>query len=177
MTERENVFSDAFLQAFEPMILNEGGYKLSNLKGDSGGMTYAGIARNKWPDWGAWSIIDAGGKPEPDLVRAFYLARFWVPLCLDSVRSQRIVRTIFDFSVNAGTATAAKLAQLVVGATPDGIIGVKTTDALNAYDADLFIAQYALAKIARYRDICTRKRDQQRFLLGWINRTLREAAL
>jgi hypothetical protein len=39
----------------------------------------------------------------------------------------------------------------------------------------LFLALYALARIARYRDIVTRQRTQQKFLLGWINRSLQEA--
>ena len=40
-----------FQPAFESMIVNEGGYKLTNVSGDKGGMTYAGIARNRWPNW------------------------------------------------------------------------------------------------------------------------------
>ena len=48
--------------------------------------------------------------------------------------------------MNAGTGTAAKLAQIVVGTTPDGKMGPKTLAALNNYDADLFLARYALAK-------------------------------
>jgi len=35
------------------------------------------------------------------------------------------------------------------------------------------VAYYALAKIARYRDIVTRDRSQMKFLLGWLNRTLK----
>jgi hypothetical protein len=31
---------------------------------------------------------------------------------------------------------------------------------------------YALAKIARYRDIVRKDKTQIKFLLGWINRTL-----
>jgi lysozyme family protein len=70
---------------------------------------------------------------------------------------------------------AVKLAQLVVGATPDGSVGQRTLQALNAYDPEKFVMAYALAKIARYRDIVTRDKTQAAFLLGWINRTLRDA--
>jgi len=35
-----------FEPCFEKVIKLEGGYKLHNVKGDKGGITYAGIARN-----------------------------------------------------------------------------------------------------------------------------------
>ena len=44
-----------FEQAFEKMIRNEGGYLLHKVSGDRGGQTYAGIARNFYPDWDGWS--------------------------------------------------------------------------------------------------------------------------
>lgn len=165
-----------FLQAFEHMIVNEGGYGLSTVAGDRGGMTYAGIARNAWPRWSGWQVIDAGGTPDAQLVRDFYRVNFWNPLGLDEVQSQDAARTLFDFAVNAGVGTAAKLAQVVVGVTPDGRIGPKTLAAINMTDPDVFGPRYALAKLARYRDIVTRDRSQSKFLLGWINRTLKEAA-
>lgn len=165
-----------FLPAFERMIVNEGGYVLTNVKDDRGGMTYAGIARNRWPAWAGWSVVDAGGQPPADLVRGFYRLNFWNPLRLDEVQHQAIAQNLFDFGVNAGPATSAKLAQVVAGATPDGAVGPRTLAALNAADPALFCMAFALAKIARYRDIVTRDRSQDKFLLGWINRTLREVA-
>lgn len=164
-----------FLPAFERMLVNEGGYRLVKVAGDNGGQTYAGISRKNWADWPGWDEIDAGRTPDAIMVRGFYRANFWSPLSLDDVQDQRIAQTLFDFSVNAGPTTAAKLAQLVVKATPDGKIGPKTIAALNAASADTFVPMYALAKIARYRDIVTRDRGQSKFLLGWINRTLKEA--
>ena len=165
-----------FLPAFERMIVNEGGYRLHTVAGDRGGMTYAGISRRAHPGWTGWADLDAGAIPESERVRAFYRANYWDRLRLDEVQSQRVARSIFDFGVNAGPGTAAKLAQIVVGVTPDGAIGPKTLAALNMADPDRFALAYALAKIARYRDIVTRDRTQAKFLLGWINRTLAEAA-
>jgi lysozyme family protein len=75
--------------------------------------------------------------------------------------------------VNSGTRTAVKLAQLVVGSQPDGVLGPKTVEALAAMDGDSFKKSYALAKVARYAAICNRNRTQSKFLLGWINRTLK----
>ena len=165
-----------FLPAFERMIVNEGGYVLHTVKDDRGGATYAGIARAFHPNWQGWRFIDQGETPPADLVRQFYRSQFWHPLRLDEVTHQEVAANIFDFGVNAGISTAAKLAQLVVGATPDGKIGAKTLQALNGIDPDLFVARYALAKMARYAQIVTRDRTQGKFLLGWLNRTLKEAA-
>ena len=165
-----------FLPAFERMIVNEGGYVLHTVAGDRGGMTYAGIARNFHPSWQGWKVIDQGETPPAELVRQFYRSNFWAPLRLDDVEHQEVASNLFDFGVNAGLSTAAKLAQLVVGVTPDGKVGAKTIAALNSIDPDLFVARYALAKIARYRDIATKNRTQQRFLLGWLNRSLKGLA-
>ena len=165
-----------FLQAFESMIRNEGGYKLHTVEGDRGGMTYAGIARNFHPNWPGWAAIDAGDIPDTELVRQFYRMNFWTPIRGDNITNQVVARNVFDFAVNAGVATAVRLAQIVSGATPDGKIGSKTLAALNTMDPDKFALAYALAKLARYRDIVTKDRTQQKFLLGWLNRTLREAA-
>ena len=165
-----------FLPAFERMIVNEGGYVLHTVAGDRGGMTYAGIARNFLPSWQGGKVIDQGETPPAELVRQFYRSNFWAPLRLDEVEHQEVAGNLFDFGVNAGRGTAAKLAQLVVGVTPDGKVGAKTLSALNAIDPDLFVARYALAKIARYRDIVVKNRTQQRFLVGWLNRALKESA-
>ena len=162
-----------FIPAFEAMIKNEGGYVLHNIHGDRGGMTFAGIARNMNPKWAGWDIVDAGGTPHADMVRSFYRTNYWNPVRGDEIVHQAIAQTVFDFAVNAGVPVAAKLAQLVAGTTPDGKIGFKSVEALNAYDPEKFVLAYALAKIARYRDIVSRDRIQQKFLLGWINRTLR----
>lgn len=164
-----------FLPAFEAMIRNEGGYVLHTIEGDRGGMTYAGIARNMNPKWPGWALIDARQDVPTQMVRDFYRDNFWQPIRGDQITSQVIAQSIFDFHVNAG-AVARKLAQLVVGATPDGAIGDKTVAALNAYPEDKFVMAYALAKVARYRDICMKDRSQSKFLLGWINRTLEGVA-
>lgn len=164
-----------FLPAFERMILNEGGYKLTNVKDDRGGQTYAGIARRRWTAWTGWQAIDRGETPDSDLVRKFYFEKFWMQISGDHIDNQQIAENIFDFAVNAGVATSAKVAQIVCRVTPDGKIGPKTLASLNGADAEMFRAEFALAKIARYRDIVVKDRSQLKFFLGWINRTLKEA--
>lgn len=169
-----------FLQAFERAIVAEGGYKLHTVAGDTGGTTYAGIARNKNPQWPGWAYIDRGETPPTELVRDFYRAGWWAPIRGDEIASQDVAYTLYSFATNSSgygrPKIAVSLAQVVVGTTPDGVLGPKTLKAINAMEPRLFLALYALARIARYRDIVMRDRSQGKFLLGWINRTLREAA-
>ncbi|MBN1849983.1 MAG: N-acetylmuramidase [Deltaproteobacteria bacterium] len=163
-----------FEPAFEKMILNEGGFKLHEVKGDRGGMTYAGIARNYHHYWPGWQIIerDPNDPRLTGMVRDFYKEHFWDRVKGDDIENQKIAQSLFDFSVNAGTGVAAKLAQMAVGAMPDGAIGPKTLEALNAENEEIFVLKYALLKVARYAEICNEDRGQVKFLLGWINRTL-----
>ena len=165
-----------FTKAYERTTLNEGGYVLTNHAGDRGGQTYAGIARKYHPDWSGWAAIDRGETPETSLVRDFYRENFWEPVKGDQINDQRTAETIYDFGVNANYKVAIKLAQIVGGVASDGDIGPKTLEALNAIDEGAFRIAYALAKIARYRDIVVRDRSQMKFLLGWINRVLNSAS-
>ncbi|MBN2281058.1 MAG: N-acetylmuramidase [Candidatus Marinimicrobia bacterium] len=164
-----------FSTAFEKMIQHEGGFILENVEHDLGGLTYAGITKKYHPDWQGWQIIDLGETDNPNLtqmVKDHYRSTFWTQCKGKDINNQKIAETIFDFSVNAGFGTAAKLAQIVVGATPDGIIGPRTLEKLNVCDEESFIIKYTLAKIARYAEICRKNPVQKKFLLGWINRAL-----
>ena len=160
-----------FTPAFEKMIKDEGGYTLTDIEHDRGGQTYAGIARKINPDWAGWSYIDRKDTPPSQMVRDFYKSKFWDEIKGDQLTNQRIAATIFNFFVNTGK-PAKTLAQLVVECTPDGSFGDKTIAALNTIDTQKFLMAYAIAKIARYRDLCMRDRSQSKFLLGWINRSL-----
>ena len=163
-----------FNPAFEKMLRDEGGMQLTDIPGDRGGMTYAGIARNPNPQWAGWALVDRKefGGPLTSMVREFYRLNYWDRIRGDELRSQEIAETIFNFAVNTGTGVAIKLAQVIVGAVPDGGIGPKTVELLNQCTAEKFVPTYALAKIQRYVNICLKDRSQSKFLLGWTRRAL-----
>jgi len=174
-----------FDPCFDKVITIEGGYSLHDVQGDRGGMTYAGIARNAWPQWPGWLKIDAG-KMDADLtalVRTFYRQNFWDRIRGDDIGAQGVAYHIYDFAVNAGLKTAVRMAQRIIGATPDGVLGNKTFELLNQAvqdekDERIFIITFSLFKVFRYKNIVMndkrRSRDQvfsnQKFLCGWINR-------
>ncbi len=168
-----------FTDAFEEVIRNEGGYVFHNVPGDRGGDTYAGISRRYHPSWSGWHYVDANEMGSPalsDEVRKFYREHFWNRLRGDHIQDQRIAETLFDFSVNAGLRTAVRLAQKILGATPDGLLGPITIKLLNEYPANEFLYRYAMAKVARYAEIVNSDSSQSKFLLGWINRTIKGVA-
>jgi lysozyme family protein len=161
-----------FETAYDKMIQDEGGYILHKIAGDTGGQTYAGIARNKNPNWPGWEFVDRGETPPTQMVRDFYRVNYWNAIQGDKL-NPIVASSIFNFAVNAGVSVASKLAQICVKTAPDGVIGIRSVEALNRIDPELFVASYALAKIARYRDIVMRDRSQIKFLLGWLNRALK----
>lgn len=159
-----------FLKAYEEMIVNEGGYVLHKNAGESAA-TYAGIYRKANPHWEGWTHIDRGETPPAQMVRDFYRTSYWDPVAGDAIKPQNVAETIFNFGVNTHPITASKLAQIVIGATPDGKLGPASLKLLNAFDPVLFDALFALAKIKRYTDICNKDRPKTVNLLGWLNRT------
>ena len=165
-----------FDPAFDKAVLAEGGYKLTNIPADKGGMTYCGIARNRWSSWSGWAFVDRGEIPPTQMVREFYQSKFWDVVKGDYILHQKTADSLFDFGVNAGPTTAIKLAQIVAGVAPDGAVGPKTLQALNVIDEETFQTKFALAKIARYRDIVMKDRTQHVFFLGWVNRALKVMA-
>lgn len=169
-----------FAPAYEKTIVDEGGYQLATVKGDRGGMTYAGISRVMNPQWAGWAHIDQGKTPPTDLVRAFYWSGFWEPIQGDAIESQDLANALFKFAVNTSApgrpAVAIKVMQLAARVTPDGELGPKTLAAINAFHQELLLARFTIGQIARHTEICNRdhSREQARqFLLGWNNRDLK----
>ena len=177
-----------FIPCFEKVIRLEGGYRLHTVKGDRGGPTYAGIARNRWPLWKGWTKIDADQYDDElkAMVYDFFKREFWDRIQGDDIGAQEAAYHIYAFAVNAGRRTSIKIAQRITGTTVDGYWGPKTFHALNRFiqdekDEQIFILWFSLLKVFRFKDICRgdkrRKKDRVvsnlKFLSGWINRVQR----
>lgn len=165
-----------FRPAFEKTMELEGGFILHKVAGDTGGLTFAGIAENHWPNWSGWPIVKESGAEDPrltPLVMEFYKTNFWNRIKGDELQEQETAENIFDFAVNAGVKTSAMIAQRIAGVLVDGVIGNKSIAALNQISGDDFAMAMFAFKIKRYARIVTRNRSQKKFLLGWINRSLK----
>ncbi len=159
--------------AITKTLANEGGAAYTETTGDTGGATKYGISQKSYPTMNIKALTEADAK-------AIYKRDYWDKIKGDSITDQDVAESIFDFAVNAGVKTASRIAQKAMlkvnadGGLIDGIIGPKTVSVLNSINRDLFLSCFALMKIYHYADICNKNREQSKFLLGWINRTLHE---
>lgn len=141
--------------------------------GDPGGETVHGIARNPWPNWPGWLLVDAS-KTSPNFplimlsnqelmpqVLAFYQSNFWNKVRGGLINSQQIANQVFDEAVNAGSRAASKLLQESVNwvdncLAVDGNIGPVTIQALNricfsAGGSDKILGRFLDLRRARYQ--------------------------
>lgn len=172
-----------FSKALNVILGNEGGYV--NDPSDRGGETYKGISRNNFPGWIGWDTIDLlkvhrnfpdmldGNRDLQVEVGYFYETKFWNRMAGDQISEQAVANSIFDFGVNSGVATSARLAQEVVGAKTDGIIGAKTAEAINSFNPAHFLAAFTVEKIRRYVEIVQARPESKKYLLGWIIRAIK----
>lgn len=173
-----------FSKALQKVLQHEGGY--ANDPDDPGGETYKGVARKMHSKWEGWHLIDMLRKqknfPEnldanvelQEKIERFYEVNYWDRLNADEIANEEVAISVFDFAVNAGVATSACLAQLVVGQKADGVIGPLSTTAINNFDPEHFLASFTVAKIARYVSIVKRRPASQKYLYGWVRRALGE---
>ena len=173
-----------FNPSYEKVLSHEGGYVHD--PDDPGGETYKGVARKMHSKWDGWPIVDIlkkqSGFPanldkNADLqekIKTFYRSLFWDKIKGDDIQDQDVAMSIFDFAVNAGTATSATLAQVVVAAKKDGVIGPKTLEKLNSFDPEHFLAAFTVAKIARYISIVKKRPSSRKYFYGWVRRALND---
>src|SRR5215467_5068343 len=154
-----------FDPAVAKTLIREGGARFTDNPDDHGGATKYGISQRAYPN------VDIANLTE-DQAKAIYKQDYWDKVSGDKVKSQAVAESIFDTAVNMGVMTATKLVQMTLDIGIDGKFGPDTLKAANAIDEKEFLAEFTLAKIARYAAICNKDRTQSKFLLGWINRSL-----
>lgn len=172
---------------------NEGGY--ANDPADKGGETYAGVARNYWPNWQGWKIIDnikfdlrvnsvvtasrinkaaKANSVLTGLISKFYKQNFWDVNKLDQINDQQLANTVYDFGVNSGTGRAANFLQQSINSQVsldiivDGNIGPVTISKANSVDPALLHASFNKRREDFYRSIA--KGSQAKFLSNWLSR-------
>lgn len=175
------------------LLQEEGGY--ANHPNDTGGETYAGVARNYHPRWSGWAIVDKykkiatnhngvlnkkelnallGGQMEVEReIEKFYISEFWNKIRGNEIVNDKVAANIFDFAVNAGVKRAIKAAQAALGLKQDGVIGPITLTAINRTSAADFVGLYASRRERFYRTLVSLNSKNKVFLANWLSRTER----
>jgi len=169
-----------FEEAYKVVKNFEGGY--ANIKSDKGGETYAGIARNIFPENDVWTYIDfmkrtkfQNGIPRntvfPDIsgqVENFYRG-LWNENNLQYVNSQKVATLIFDYLVHSGP-RGIKNVQKVLRVEPDGLIGPVTLSAINNRDASALYSEIIKEREKFLESLIAKDPTQEKFRAGWISR-------
>lgn len=166
--------------AYKLTLQKEGGY--ANHKDDDGGETYCGIARNFFPSWAGWKILDQKKAKGPikrnslfpelnNLVKDFFRAQFWSAQAKgDRIQSQGLANFIYDFCVNSGYAEREinKAINKAIGAKLDEKKSVLTDQSilyLNTYPEKIY--PYILKQREQYvRSL----KDFSVFGRNWLHR-------
>lgn len=180
-----------FKTALKETLGIEGG--ISNNRLDKGGQTYKGVAKNYWPDWEGWQIIDQWKYREvtpsdisklDDLVFDFYKNNFWDRISLSQINNQKIANELFDTGVNAHPKKAVRFLQTALNLLnrnqalyPDipvnEILGSKTLALTNNHPyPDALLKLLNGLQLAYYIAICEKDPTQEEFLRGWLKRVI-----
>ncbi len=151
------------LDMFDRLIAREGGDKVVNIPGDSGGLTKFGISQRAYPHLDIANLTYDGA-------RAIYLKDYWQANNLQLLPSQ-LQEPMLDWVVHSGPRPAVLTLQRLCGVDTDGQIGPRTALAAGINPAYLAMA------LARERMLFLIKKVEQdvsklKFLRGWLSRVM-----
>ena len=155
---------DNFDQALKAILHHEGGFV--NHPKDPGGMTNLGVTKKVWEEWVGHEVDEKTMRGlTPEIVGPMYKVKYWDKVKGDDLPTG-VDYIVFDAAVNSGPGRAAKWLQACVGVEPDGGIGPKTLAAVNAFDSNQLIEDYAKRRLSFLMDLQT----WDTFGKGWTRR-------
>jgi len=173
-------YSDIFNQAFEEVVMMEGGY--NNIAQDHGGATNYGISLRFAKSIAEGDIngdghVDAEDMKALDVKTAkhFYYKYFWKHYKCETIKSNDLAKKVFSMYVNMRSRSVGFIVQRALRAcgrtlTEDGIIGRQTKHLMNTSDQGALMAAIRSEQACHYRLIVAADDTQSIFLAGWINR-------
>ena len=157
-----------------PWILKwEGGFVNDPL--DRGGATNKGVTIAVWKAQG----YDKDGDGDIDVADLKLISvddatnimkkNYWDRWKADQIKNQAIANTLVDWVWGSG-AWGIKIPQRILGVKDDGIVGIKTLEALNKQNPKEFLEKLYLARFNFLDGIVASNPSQKRFIKGWKNR-------
>lgn len=176
-----------FSKAYAITAQHEGGYAF--VKGDRGGQTYKGIARNFHGSWKGWLIIDAykslHGKIPHNyvfdnddlqlLVEEFYYEKFYKGYQIDKIESEPLAIQLYDSVVLSGSNAIIllqKSCNMLSNDAPlkvDGLIGKNTVLRVNSIPEEPLHDTFRAQRMG-YLDRIGQRPTQKKFRDGWLKR-------
>lgn len=159
-----------FKIAYELLMKDEGGF--SNNPIDRGGPTNRGITQASWDNFRKRckspmpaDVFDL----QPDQIYNFYLNEYWLAMQCGKINSQSLANAVLSMGVLCGAGTIVKILQIIVGVKEDGIIGLKTIEAVNKMP-EWLLGTFCDKVQERFESIAANNPSQKIFLKGWNNR-------
>lgn len=153
-----------FKEIYKETLKWEGGDKLHNVSGDSGGWTKFGISYNNNKKHFK-SLEDFKNMTFEKASEVAY-DNYYKPLHLESVQEESKAM-LFDIAFNMGVKRAIILAQRALNINDDGIIGKQT---LSSFTQLCKIKLYD-QRVKYFNAIVKSNSSQSKFLKGWLNRS------
>ena len=154
---------DFFLKKVFPYTMKwEGGGKLHNVAGDSGGWTIYGIAWNYNKEY--FKDFNEFKNISEEHAAMFAFANYYLKISAQFLPSN-VKLLAFDIAYNMGVGRAIQYIQECAGVTSDGIIGNNTRANMPKVTADCL-----QNKRVAYYNALNKQTKFQKFYKGWMNR-------
>lgn len=135
---------------------------------DPGGKTKYGISQKTFPNLKIESL-------SKEQAANIYKEHFWDPYPFyKEIKSPQLIMKLFVAAINMGQKRAnicmQRAARSFKYLDPDGIIGPKSLETINAIHANELIPAFNSECACRYRMLCQKNPSLKKFLNGWLNR-------
>ena len=162
------------VEKLAPFVLeHEGGFVNDPL--DRGGATNKGVTIAVWKAQG----YDKDGDGDIDVADLTLITEadaimimkknYWDRWKADQIKNQAIANTLVDWVWGSG-AWGIKIPQRILGVKDDGVVGIKTLEAINKQNPNKFLEKLYLARFNFLDGIVASNPSQKRFIKGWKNR-------
>tara|TARA_R100001510_G_C7649718_1_gene207170 strand:+ start:1648 stop:2178 length:531 start_codon:yes stop_codon:yes gene_type:complete len=157
-----------FSKSFRLMLKHEGGFtqnKKDKAHKEKGSSTNLGVTSKNWEAFtGEKATVEVMKKLTPDSVKVFYKQLYWDKGKCSNIPSG-IDHMVFDSNVNLGVSRTSKMIQKLVKAKQDGIVGLKTIEAINSCETKKLMKSFFDARQKYYESL-----NNSTFIKGWTKR-------